>query len=341
MSFKIAVVGATGAVGREMLQTLEERSFPIKEIVALASEKSLGKEVSFGEKKPLTVQNLETFDFTSCDIALFSAGSAIAEKFGPKAAQQGAVVIDNSSRWRMESEIPLIVPEVNSAALAGYSKRNIVANPNCSTAQLVMALKPLHDVFKINRVVVSTYQSVSGAGSTGMDELFNQTRAVYVNDPIENKEFTKKIAFNCIPHIDMFMDDGFTKEEWKMTAETRKILDPNINVVAHCVRVPVFIGHAEAVFIETDKPVDEQGARDVLSSFPGVIVVDHREDGGYVTPEECAGEDGVYISRLRRDPTVKNGLVFWCVSDNLRKGAALNAVQIAEALIENHLTPTE
>ena len=341
MSFKIAVVGATGAVGREMLQTLEERSFPIKEIVALASEKSLGKEVSFGEKKPLTVQNLETFDFTSCDIALFSAGSAIAEKFGPKAAQQGAVVIDNSSRWRMESDIPLIVPEVNSAALAGYSKRNIVANPNCSTAQLVMALKPLHDVFKINRVVVSTYQSVSGAGSTGMDELFNQTRAVYVNDPIENKEFTKKIAFNCIPHIDMFMDDGFTKEEWKMTAETRKILDPNINVVAHCVRVPVFIGHAEAVFIETNKPVDEQAARDVLSSFPGVIIVDHREDGGYVTPEECAGEDGVYISRLRRDPTVKNGLVFWCVSDNLRKGAALNAVQIAEALIENHLTPTE
>lgn len=341
MSFKIAVVGATGAVGREMLQTLEERSFPIKEIVALASEKSLGKEVSFGEKKPLTVQNLEAFDFTSCDIALFSAGSAIAEKFGPKAAQQGAVVIDNSSRWRMESEIPLIVPEVNSAALAGYSKRNIVANPNCSTAQLVMALKPLHDVFKINRVVVSTYQSVSGAGSTGMDELFNQTRAVYVNDPIENKEFTKKIAFNCIPHIDMFMDDGFTKEEWKMTAETRKILDPNINVVAHCVRVPVFIGHAEAVFIETNKPVDEQAARDVLSSFPGVIIVDHREDGGYVTPEECAGEDGVYISRLRRDPTVKNGLVFWCVSDNLRKGAALNAVQIAEALIENHLTPTE
>ena len=340
MSFKIAVVGATGAVGREMLQTLEERRLPIQEIAALAAEKSLGKEVSFGEKKPLTVQNLETFDFTSCDIALFSAGSAIAEKFGPKAAQQGAVVIDNSSRWRMESEIPLIVPEVNSAALAGYSKRNIVANPNCSTAQLVMALKPLHDVFKINRVVVSTYQSVSGAGSTGMDELFNQTRAVYVNDAIENKEFTKKIAFNCIPHIDMFMDDGFTKEEWKMTAETRKILDPNINVVAHCVRVPVFIGHAEAVFIETNKPVDEQAARDVLSSFPGVIIVDHREDGGYVTPEECAGEDGVYISRLRRDPTVKNGLVFWCVSDNLRKGAALNAVQIAEALIENHLTPT-
>ncbi|MDC0158911.1 aspartate-semialdehyde dehydrogenase [Rhodospirillaceae bacterium] len=341
MSFKIAVVGATGAVGREMLQTLEERSFPIKEVVALASEKSIGKEVSFGEKKSLMVQNLETFDFTGFDIALFSAGSSIAEKFGLKAAKQGAVVIDNSSRWRMESEVPLIVPEVNSGALAGYSKRNIVANPNCSTAQLVMALKPLHDVFKINRVVVSTYQSVSGAGSTGMDELFNQTRAVYVNDPVENKEFTKKIAFNCIPHIDMFMDDGFTKEEWKMTVETRKILDPSIKVVAHCVRVPVFIGHAEAVFIETKKPIDEQGARDVLNSFPGVIIVDHREDGGYVTPEECAGEDGVYISRLRRDPSVKNGLVFWCVSDNLRKGAALNAVQIAETLIQNHLTPNK
>ena len=341
MSFKIVVVGATGAVGREMLQTLEERSFPIKEVVALASEKSIGKEVSFGEKKSLMVQNLETFDFTGFDIALFSAGSSISEKFGPKAAKQGAVVIDNSSRWRMESDVPLIVPEVNSGALAGYSKRNIVANPNCSTAQLVMALKPLHDVFKINRVVVSTYQSVSGAGSTGMDELFNQTRAVYVNDPVENKEFTKKIAFNCIPHIDMFMDDGFTREEWKMTAETRKILDPSINVVAHCVRVPVFIGHAEAVFIETNKLIDEQGARDVLNSFPGIIIVDHREDGGYVTPEECAGEDGVYISRLRRDPSVKNGLVFWCVSDNLRKGAALNAVQIAETLIQNHLKPNE
>ena len=341
MSFKIAVVGATGAVGREMLQTLEERSFPIKEVVALASEKSIGKEVSFGEKKSLMVQNLENFDFTGFDIALFSAGSSISEKFGPKAAKQGAVVIDNSSRWRMESDVPLIVPEVNSGALAGYSKRNIVANPNCSTAQLVMALKPLHDVFKINRVVVSTYQSVSGAGSTGMDELFNQTRAIYVNDPVENKEFTKKIAFNCIPHIDMFMDDGFTKEEWKMTVETRKILDPSIKVVAHCVRVPVFIGHAEAVFIETNKLIDEQGARDVLNSFPGIIIVDHREDGGYVTPEECAGEDGVYISRLRRDPTVKNGLVFWCVSDNLRKGAALNAVQIAETLIQNHLKPNE
>jgi aspartate-semialdehyde dehydrogenase len=337
MSFKVAVVGATGAVGREMLQTLEERNFPIEEIVPLASEKSIGKEVSFGDKRILKVQDLETFDFTGTEIALFSAGSSIAAKFAPKAAKQGAVVIDNSSRWRMESDVPLIVPEVNSDALGGYSKRNIIANPNCSTAQLVMALKPLHDVFKINRVVVSTYQSVSGAGSSGMDELFNQTRAVYVNDPVENHEFSKKIAFNCIPHIDTFMDDGFTKEEWKMTAETRKILDPEIDVVAHCVRVPVFIGHSEAVFIETKKPIDEQGARDVLSAFPGVIVVDHRESGGYVTPEECAGEDGVYISRLRRDPTVKNGLIFWCVADNLRKGAALNAVQIAETLVENHL----
>jgi aspartate-semialdehyde dehydrogenase len=337
MSFKVAVVGATGAVGREMLQTLEERNFPIEEIVPLASEKSIGKEVSFGDKRILKVQDLETFDFTGTEIALFSAGSSIAAKFAPKAAKQGAVVIDNSSRWRMESDVPLIVPEVNSDALGGYSKRNIIANPNCSTAQLVMALKPLHDVFKINRVVVSTYQSVSGAGSSGMDELFNQTRAVYANDPVENHEFSKKIAFNCIPHIDTFMDDGFTKEEWKMTAETRKILDPEIDVVAHCVRVPVFIGHSEAVFIETKKPIDEQGARDVLSAFPGVIVVDHRESGGYVTPEECAGEDGVYISRLRRDPTVKNGLIFWCVADNLRKGAALNAVQIAETLVKNHL----
>ena len=341
MDFKVAVVGATGAVGREILQTLEERNFPAKEVVALASEKSIGKEVSYGEKRILKIQELKTYDFTDIDIALFSAGGSIAGEFGSKAAAQGAIVIDNSSRWRMESDVPLIVPEVNPEALKRYSKRNIIANPNCSTAQLVMALKPLHDVFKIKRVVVSTYQSVSGAGSSGMDELFNQTRAVYVNDPVENTEFSKQIAFNCIPHIDVFMDDGFTKEEWKMAAETRKILDPDINVVAHCVRVPVFIGHAEAVFVETNKPIDEQGARDVLSAFPGVIVVDHRESGGYVTPQECAGEDAVYISRLRLDPTVKNGLVFWCVSDNLRKGAALNAVQIAETLVENHLNKTK
>ena len=341
MDFKVVVVGATGAVGREILQTLEERNFPVKDVVALASEKSIGTEVSYGEKRILRVQELKTYDFTDIDIALFSAGGSIAGEFGSKAAAQGAIVIDNSSRWRMESDVPLIVPEVNPEALKKYSKRNIIANPNCSTAQLVMALKPLHDVFKIKRVVVSTYQSVSGAGSSGMDELFNQTRAVYVNDPVENTEFSKQIAFNCIPHIDVFMDDGFTKEEWKMAAETRKILDPDINVVAHCVRVPVFIGHAEAVFVETNKPIDEQGARDVLSAFPGVVVVDHRESGGYVTPQECAGEDAVYISRLRLDPTVKNGLVFWCVSDNLRKGAALNAVQIAETLVENHLNKTK
>jgi aspartate-semialdehyde dehydrogenase len=261
----------------------------------------------------------------------------VSKEFAPKAAKQGAVVIDNSSYFRMDADVPLIVPEVNADAIKGYTKRNIIANPNCSTTQLVMALKPLHDVFKVKRVVVSTYQSVSGAGKPGMDELFNQTRAVYVNDPVENTEFTKKIAFNCIPHIDAFMDDGYTKEEWKMTAETRKILDPDISLVAHCVRVPVFIGHAEAVFVETEKPIDEQGARDVLSAFPGVVLVDHREYAGYVTPQECAGEDAVYISRLRRDPTVNNGLVFWCVSDNLRKGAALNAVQIAETLVERHL----
>jgi aspartate-semialdehyde dehydrogenase len=283
------------------------------------------------------VQGLDAYDFSGIDIALFSAGGSISSEFGPKVASQGAVVIDNSSKWRMEPDVPLIVPEVNSSDIASFKKRNIIANPNCSTAQLVMALKPLHDLYKIKRVVVSTYQSVSGAGNAGMDELFNQTRAVYVNDPVENKEFSKQIAFNCIPHIDIFMDDGFTKEEWKMVAETKKILDPNIEVVAHCVRVPVFIGHAEAVFIETTKQIDEGEARESLNNFPGVVVVDHRESGGYVTQQECAGEDAVYVSRLRKDPTVKNGLVFWCVSDNLRKGAALNAVQIAETVVKRHL----
>ncbi len=338
MGYKVAVVGATGAVGREMLQTLEERKFPAEIVNVLASERSVGSEVSYGEKKILRVQALETFDFAAADLALFSAGGTISGKFAPEAASKGAIVIDNSSRWRMESDVPLVVPEVNRHALKGYSNRNIISNPNCSTAQLVMTLKPLHDLFKLKRVVVSTYQSVSGAGNSAMDELFNQTRAVYVNDPIENKQFTKPIAFNCIPHIDSFMDDGFTKEEWKMAAETRKILDPDVDVVAHCVRVPVFIGHAEAVFVETSKPIDEKVAREALNTFPGVVVVDHRENEGYVTPKECAGEDAVYVSRLRRDPTVKNGLVYWCVSDNLRKGAALNAVQIAETLIDQHLT---
>ena len=337
MGYRIAVAGATGAVGREMLQTLEERNFPADDVVALASERSKGTEVSYGEKRILKIQALKDFDFTGTDIALFSAGGAIAAEYAPKAAKQGAIVIDNSSHFRMDADVPLIVPEVNAHALAGYSKRNIIANPNCSTAQLVMALKPLHDAYKIKRTVVSTYQSASGAGNAGMDELFTQTRAVYVNDPIEKKEFTKQIAFNCIPHIDKFMDDGSTKEEWKMTSETKKMLDPTIEVISMCVRVPVFIGHSEAVFIETAKPIDEPGARDVLNAFPGIVVVDHREDEGYVTPQECAGEDAVYVSRIRRDPTVKNGLAFWCVSDNLRKGAALNAVQIAETLVEQHL----
>ncbi len=336
MGYRIAVAGATGAVGREMLQTLEERKFPADEVVALASESSIGKEVSYGEGRTLRVAALKTHDFSDTDIVLFSAGGAVSGDYAPVAAEQGAVVIDNSSRWRMEPDVPLVVPEVNGAALAGYRQRNIIANPNCSTAQLVMALKPLHDAFVVKRVVVSTYQSVSGAGNSGMDELFNQTRAVYVNDPIEQGEFTKQIAFNCIPHIDNFMDDGSTREEWKMAAETRKILDPDVNLVAHCVRVPVFIGHAEAVFVETGNPIDVAGAREVLNAFPGVVVVDHRVDGGYVTPQECAGEDSVYVSRLRVDPSVENGLVFWCVSDNLRKGAALNAVQIAEALVQTH-----
>jgi aspartate-semialdehyde dehydrogenase len=337
MGFKVAVVGATGAVGREMLQTLSERSFPVSEVVALASEKSTGAEVSFGEDKILKIRNLATYDFKGTDFALFSAGGSISAKYGPIAGKAGCVVIDNSSHFRMDPDVPLVVPEVNGDALKGFAKRNIVANPNCSTAQMVMALKPLHDAFGIKRVVVSTYQSVSGAGRPGMDELFEQTRAIYVNDPIVKEQFTKQIAFNVIPHIDVFMDDGFTKEEWKMTVETKKILDPAISVVATCVRVPVYIGHAEAVFIETKKPIDEKAARDAMSAFPGVIVVDHPHDEGYVTPQESVGEDAVYISRIRRDPTVKNGLVFWCVADNLRKGAALNAVQIAEAMASRGL----
>ena len=337
MGYKVAVVGATGAVGREMLTTLAERKFPADEVVALASGRSAGGQVSYGEIGTLTVQDLAKYDFSTTDIALFSAGGDVSKEYAPKAGQAGCVVIDNSSAFRMDPDVPLVVPEVNGDAVGKYGKKNIIANTNCSTAQLVMALKPLHDAFGVKRVVVSTYQSVSGAGKDGMDELFNQTRAVYVNDPIEKTQFTKQIAFNVIPHIDVFMDDGFTKEEWKMRVETRKILDPDIEVVATCVRVPVFVGHAEAVFIETKKPIDEQGATDVLRNFPGVIVIYHRADEGYVTPQESAGEDAVYVSRIRKDPTVKNGLVFWCVSDNLRKGAALNAVQIAETLIERFL----
>ncbi|CAA9209666.1 MAG: Aspartate-semialdehyde dehydrogenase [uncultured Acetobacteraceae bacterium] len=337
MAYRVAVVGATGAVGREILKTLAERDFPVKEVVALASGRSAGSELSFGEKGTLKVQNLEKFDFRGTDIGLFSPGASVSAVHAPRAAAAGCVVIDNTSHFRMEPDVPLVVPEVNPQALKRFSKRNIIANPNCSTIQMVVALKPLHDAARVRRVVVATYQSVSGAGKEGMDELFNQTRAVYVNDQAQPEQFPKAIAFNCIPHIDRFMDDGSTKEEWKMAVETRKILDPDISVAATCVRVPVFVGHAEAINVEFENPIDEEQARDLLREAPGVQLVDRREDGGYVTPSEAAGEDAVYVSRLRRDPTVPNGLAFWCVSDNLRKGAALNAVQIAEALVEQGL----
>ncbi|MCB9958246.1 MAG: aspartate-semialdehyde dehydrogenase [Rhodospirillaceae bacterium] len=338
MGYRVAVVGATGNVGREMLQTLAERDFPIDDIVALASERSVGKEVSFGEDDVLPVRDLNTFDFTGWDIALSSPGAAVSAKFAPRAGRQGCVVIDNTSQFRMDPDVPLVVPEVNRAAIAGYTQRNIIANPNCSTIQMVVALKPLHDRAHIRRVVVATYQSVSGAGREAMDELFSQTRAVYVNDPIEKHKLTKQIAFNVIPHIDRFMEDGSTKEEWKMMVETKKILDPSIRVHATCVRVPVFVGHAEAVNIEFEEPLEADEARELLRAMPGVVVIDHRADEGYVTPVECAGEDMVYVSRIREDPTVENGLSLWVVSDNLRKGAALNSVQIAEALAEDYLS---
>jgi len=333
MGYRVAVVGATGAVGREMLKTLAEREFPVDEIAALASARSVGQEVSFGEKRVLKVGNLETFDFHGWDLALFSPGAAISAVHAPRAAASGCTVIDNTSHFRMEPDVPLVVPEVNEKALKRLGKRRIIANPNCSTIQMVLALGPLHDAFTVRRVVVSTYQSVSGAGKEGMDELFSQTRGSFVGDPITPQQFTKQIAFNVIPQIDMFMDDGATKEEWKMAVETRKILDPDIAVIATCVRVPVFVGHAESVVVEFEEPVDLDQARELLRAAPGVVLHDQREDGGYVTPLECAGEDATFVSRLRVDPTVPNGLAFWCVSDNLRKGAALNAVQIAEALI--------
>ncbi|MFZ2870199.1 aspartate-semialdehyde dehydrogenase [Zavarzinia sp.] len=338
MGWKVAVVGATGQVGREMLNILAERQFPADEVVALASPKSIGTEVSYGETT-LKVKALEDYDFRGTDIALFSAGGSVSAKWAPKVAAVGTIVIDNSSHFRMEPGIPLIVPEVNAGALAGYAKKNIIANPNCSTAQLVVALKPLHDFARIKRVVVSTYQSVSGAGNKGMDELFNQTKALYVNDTVEPRKFPKQIAFNVIPQIDVFMDDGFTKEEWKMTAETRKILDPDIALVATCVRVPVFVGHSESVNIEFENPITVDQAREILREAPGLMVVDRREEGGYITPLECVGDYATFISRIRRDPTVPDGkgLALWCVSDNLRKGAALNAVQIAEILIARHL----
>lgn len=337
MGFKVAVVGATGNVGREMLATLAERDFPADEVVALASSRSIGREVSFGEDDILKVQVLDTFDFRGTDIVLSSPGARVSAEFAPRAAKAGAVVIDNTSCFRMDPDVPLVVPEVNPKAIADYQKRNIIANPNCSTIQMVVALKPLHDLARIKRVVVATYQSTSGAGRAAMDELFNQTRAVFVNDPIKPEQFTKQIAFNAIPHIDVFMDDGSTKEEWKMAVETRKILDPDIAVAATCVRIPVFIGHGEAVNVEFERALSEEMARAALRRAPGLSVVDRRADEGYVTPAEAAGEDLVFVSRIRRDPTVPHGLAFWVVADNLRKGAAVNAVQIAEILARDHL----
>ena len=339
MGYRVAVVGATGNVGREMLQTLAERAFPADEVIPVASARSTGVEVSYGEDETLKVRNLADFDFRGIDIVLSSPGASVSAVFAPKAAAAGAVVIDNTSKFRMEPDVPLVVPEVNPGAIAGYGKRGIIANPNCSTIQMVVALKPLHDIARIKRVVVSTYQSVSGAGKEAMDELFSQTRGIYVNEPAHQHrhKFTKQIAFNVIPHIDTFMDDGSTKEEWKMAVETRKILDPSIQVTATCVRVPVFVGHAEAVNVEFETPLGEDQARDALRAAPGVVVVDHRADEGYVTPVESAGEDAVYVSRIRKDPTVANALNLWVVSDNLRKGAALNTVQIAEELVRSYL----
>ena len=337
MGYRLAVVGATGNVGREILATLAACDFPADEVAALASSRSIGTEVSFGDNRVLKVADLARFDFKGTDIVLFSPGAEVSAEYAPRAAKAGAVVIDNTSRFRMDPDVPLVVPEVNPEAIADYAKRNIIANPNCATIQLVLALKPLHDLATITRAVVATYQSVSGAGRQAMDELFNQTRGIFVNDPVVPEEFTKQIAFNVIPHIDTFMEDGSTREEWKIAAETRKILDPDIRVAATCVRVPVFVGHAEAVNLEFDLPIDEDEARAALAAAPGVVVVDHRRDQAYVTPAECAGEDAVYVSRLLRDPTVENGLALWVVSDNLRKGAALNAVQIAQALIDGYL----
>ena len=334
--YRVAVVGATGAVGREILKTLAERNFPVKEIVALASPRSAGQEVSFGEKKVLKVKNLETFDFAGWDLGLFSPGASVSAIHAPRAAAAGCLVIDNTSHFRMEHDVPLVVPEVNPQALQRI-RRGIIANPNCSTIQMVVALKPLHDKFRIKRVVVATYQSVSGAGKDGMDELWSQSRAMYVNDPVKAQEFTKQIAFNVIPHIDSFMDDGSTKEEWKMVVETRKILGPDILVAATCVRVPVFIGHSEAINVEFHDPVTVAEARAALREAPGVVVQDTRDDAGYTTPIDCVGEDATYVSRIRKDPTVEHGLQFWCVADNLRKGAALNAVQIAEAVVAQGL----
>jgi len=336
MGYKVAVVGATGNVGREMLNILAEREFPADEVFAIASRRSMGVEVSYGDHR-LKCRDLEQFDFRGVDFALMSAGSAVSKDWSPRIGAQGSVVIDNSSCWRYDADVPLVVPEVNADAVAGFTKKNIVANPNCSTAQLVVVLKPLHDRAKIKRVVVATYQSVSGAGKEAIDELWDQTKGIFVTDPPEPKKFTKQIAFNVIPHIDVFLDDGSTKEEWKMSAETKKILDPEIKLTATCVRVPVFVGHSEAVNVEFEEPISAEEARKVLREAPGVLVVDKREPGGYVTPIECVGDYATFISRIREDQTIDNGLSFWVVSDNLRKGAALNTVQIAETIINRNL----
>jgi aspartate-semialdehyde dehydrogenase len=337
MGYSVAIVGATGNVGREMLSILSERQFPVSEVHAVASRRSQGVEVSFGDTT-LKCKNLEQFDFSNVDFCLMSAGGAVSKEWSPKIAAKGCIVIDNSSAWRYDQDVPLIVPEVNADAVAGYTKKNIIANPNCSTAQMVVALKPLHDHATIKRVVVATYQSVSGAGKDAMDELWSQTKGKYVpGQEVEAKKFPKEIAFNCIPHIDVFMEDGYTKEEWKMVAETKKILDPRIKVTATCVRVPVFVSHCEAVNVEFEKPISADEARAILREAPGCLVIDKREPGGYVTPQEAAGEDATYISRIREDATVENGLAMWVVSDNLRKGAALNAVQIAELMINRKL----
>lgn len=336
MGYKVAVAGATGNVGREMLEILAERAFPADEVVALASRRSIGQEATYGDRT-LKVKDLANYDFSDVDICLMSAGGEVSKEWSPKLGAQGVVVIDNSSAFRMDPDVPLVVPEVNGDAVRGFGKKNIIANPNCSTAQLVVALKPLHDKATIKRVVVSTYQSVSGAGKDGMDELFNQTRSIFTTGELKATKFPKRIAFNLIPHIDDFMEDGFTKEEWKMMAETKKILDPKIKLTATAVRVPVFISHSEAVNIEFENPITADEAREILRNAPGCLVIDKREPGGYITPHEAAGEDATYISRIREDSTVENGLAMWVVSDNLRKGAALNAVQIAEALINRKL----
>src|SRR5690349_1679886 len=339
MGYRVAVVGATGNVGREILNILAERQFPLDEVAALASARSTGDVIDFGDSgETLTVKNIEHFDFAGWDIALFAAGSEVSKVYAPIAAKAGCTVIDNSSLFRMDQDVPLIVPEVNADAVVGYVKKNIIANPNCSTAQLVVALKPLHERARIKRVVVATYQSVSGAGKEAMDELWSQTKGKYVpGQEYEPKKFSKEIAFNCIPQIDVFMEDGYTKEEWKMVAETKKILDPRIKVTATCVRVPVFVSHCEAVNVEFEKPISADEARAILREAPGCLVIDKREPGGYITPMEAAGEDATYISRIREDATVENGLSMWVVSDNLRKGAALNTVQIAELMINRKL----